>query len=129
MAYTWINTTKYGVLIIGAILLCYVYGGYIKDIMESIPGHRKMIYTSIRERRGIKTMNITRKVEGSSGEEYGKRAKWVQPLSTIFSILFMFGFIMAAVACNVWCMGGDDLSSHGDSIMDIEMASTADPTD
>lgn len=38
MAYTWINTTKYGVLVIGAILLCYVYGGYIKDIMESIPG-------------------------------------------------------------------------------------------
>lgn len=40
-------------------------------------------------------------------------------------ILLMFGFIMAAVACNVWCLdsGGDDLSSRGDSVLDLEVVS------
>ncbi|ACE95299.1 hypothetical protein [Murid betaherpesvirus 1] len=78
------------------------------------------------------TSNNTQELtESSTGKEHHSRPpRWLQPLSTIFCILLIFGLIMAAVACNIWCVNtGDDLSSHGDSILDIELASSAGATD
>ncbi|AFX83434.2 e124a, partial [Murid betaherpesvirus 8] len=81
-----------------------------------------------RTKRSTHEINGTLDVGVSSVRE-NRPARWIQPLSTILAILFMFGFIMVAVACNIWCMNGDDLSSHGDSILDIELASSSDPKD
>lgn len=66
--------------------------------------------------------NVT-EVESSHGRDQ-PRARWIQPVSTIVSILLMFGLIMTAVACNVWCLDGDDdeVSLRGDSTLDVEMA-------
>lgn len=101
------------------VVLCFIL------ILEpSSAGHRK-IYLLHREKRELRTQNYTRKVESS--HEGAPRARWIQPLSTILSILFMFCLIMAVVACNIWCLEGDEVSSHGDSILDIELASSGDP--
>lgn len=76
--------------------------------------------------------NVTNE-EASSSTNRGSgntQPKWIQTLSTILCILIMFGLIMAAVACNVWCLDGDDdLSSRGDSILDLELASSLETTD
>lgn len=38
----------------------------------------------------------------------------------------MFGFIMAVVACNIWCLDAEDVaSSQGDSVLDLEIGSPA----